>query len=61
MPFGRRLVARGRHLGAYLEAQLIPRQRRDKCHFYRRPMTVMQQFGAAGEETASERSARCTA
>jgi len=46
--FGRWLVARGRYLGAYLEAQLKPREQRSRAELYRRPETVMREFGAAG-------------
>lgn len=60
MAFGTQLVARGRHLGAYLEAQLVPRERRDKRQLYRRPITVLQQFGAAGD-ALSEGSIHCRA
>jgi 2-polyprenyl-6-methoxyphenol hydroxylase-like FAD-dependent oxidoreductase len=49
LDYGRRLVARGRSLGAYLEAQLKPREVRNRSELYRRPDAVMRQFGAAGE------------
>jgi 2-polyprenyl-6-methoxyphenol hydroxylase-like FAD-dependent oxidoreductase len=47
--YGRRLVARGRSLGAYLEAQVKPREVRNRSELYRHPEVVMRQFGAAGE------------
>jgi 2-polyprenyl-6-methoxyphenol hydroxylase-like FAD-dependent oxidoreductase len=50
--YGRRLVARGRSLGAYLEAQLTPREVRNRTELYRHPEAVMRQFGAAGETAA---------
>lgn len=50
--YGRRLVARGRELGAYLEAQLKPRDERRQGELYRSPALVMRQFGAAGEAQA---------
>jgi 2-polyprenyl-6-methoxyphenol hydroxylase-like FAD-dependent oxidoreductase len=46
--YGRRLVARGRSLGAYLEAQQKPREVRNRSELYRHPEAVMRQFGAAG-------------
>ena len=52
LDYGRRLVARGRSLGAYLEAQLKPREVRSRTELYRHPEAVMRQFGAAGEAAA---------
>jgi 2-polyprenyl-6-methoxyphenol hydroxylase-like FAD-dependent oxidoreductase len=46
--FGRRLVARGRYLGGYLEAQLKPREARTPAELHRCPETVMREFGSAG-------------
>jgi 2-polyprenyl-6-methoxyphenol hydroxylase-like FAD-dependent oxidoreductase len=43
--FGERLVARGRHLGAYLTAQHKPREQRSGRELYRRPDIVMREFG----------------
>lgn len=48
LDYGRRLVARGRYLGAYLEAQQKPRELRSRQELYRHPEAVMRQFGAAG-------------
>jgi 2-polyprenyl-6-methoxyphenol hydroxylase-like FAD-dependent oxidoreductase len=45
--FGRRLVGRGRYLGGYLTAQLKPRDQRTAAELYRRPETVMSEFGGA--------------
>jgi 2-polyprenyl-6-methoxyphenol hydroxylase-like FAD-dependent oxidoreductase len=47
--FGKWLVARGRYLGRYLEAQLKPREGRSAADLHRRPDTVMREFGGAGE------------
>ncbi len=49
LDYGKRLVARGRCLGAYLEAQLKPREARNRSELYRHPEAVMRKFGAAGE------------
>jgi 2-polyprenyl-6-methoxyphenol hydroxylase-like FAD-dependent oxidoreductase len=46
--FGSWLVARGRYLGAYLEAQLKPREERGEAELNRRPEIVMRELGAAG-------------
>lgn len=46
--FGRWLVARGRYLGGYLEAQLKPRGERTAAELDRRPEIVMREFGGAG-------------
>jgi 2-polyprenyl-6-methoxyphenol hydroxylase-like FAD-dependent oxidoreductase len=46
--FGRALVARGRHLGAYLEAQLKPAEQRTAAEWERRPDSVLAEYGAAG-------------
>jgi 2-polyprenyl-6-methoxyphenol hydroxylase-like FAD-dependent oxidoreductase len=46
--FGRWLVARGRYLGAYLSAQHKPREQRSGRELYRRPDTVLREFGGAG-------------
>ena len=46
--FGKWLVARGRYLGRYLEAQLKPRRERTAVELYRRPEIVMREFGGAG-------------
>jgi 2-polyprenyl-6-methoxyphenol hydroxylase-like FAD-dependent oxidoreductase len=46
--FGQWLVARGRYLGAYLEAQLKPRDQRNGAELYRQPEIVMREIGAAG-------------
>lgn len=47
--FGTSLVARSRHLGAYLEAQLKPRAQRQGAELERRPETVLAEYGAAGK------------
>jgi 2-polyprenyl-6-methoxyphenol hydroxylase-like FAD-dependent oxidoreductase len=57
--FGTRLVARGQRLGAYLTTQQIPRDQRCREHLYRRPMTIIQQFGATGD-SLSENSAHAS-
>lgn len=49
--FGAALVARGRHLGAYLEAQLKPREQRTDVERERRPDIVLAEYGAAGTFT----------
>ena len=46
--FGRWLVARGRHLGRYLEAQLKPHRERAVAEHERHPEIVMREFGGAG-------------
>jgi 2-polyprenyl-6-methoxyphenol hydroxylase-like FAD-dependent oxidoreductase len=46
--FGKWLVARGRYLGRYLEAQLKPREARTAAEPHRRPETLMREFGGAG-------------
>lgn len=46
--FGSWLVARGRYLGRYLEAQLKPRGERAEAELFRDPETVMLEFGGAG-------------
>lgn len=46
--FGRWLVARGRYLGGYLEAQHKPRSERTAEELRRRPEIVMRAFGGAG-------------
>ncbi len=46
--FGHALVARGRHLGAYLEAQLKPRELRSGAECEQRPEIVLAEYGAAG-------------
>ena len=46
--FGQWLVARGRYLGGYLEAQLKPRRERTAAELDRRPEIVMREFGGAG-------------
>jgi 2-polyprenyl-6-methoxyphenol hydroxylase-like FAD-dependent oxidoreductase len=47
-PFGHWLVARGRYLGAYLEAQLKPREERSEVELNRRPEILLRELGAAG-------------
>jgi len=47
--FGSALVARGRHLGAYLEAQAKPVAQRSAVERERRPETVLAEYGAAGK------------
>jgi 2-polyprenyl-6-methoxyphenol hydroxylase-like FAD-dependent oxidoreductase len=47
--YGKDLVLRGRHLGAYLEAQSKPREQRTARELYRRPAIVMREFGAVGQ------------
>jgi 2-polyprenyl-6-methoxyphenol hydroxylase-like FAD-dependent oxidoreductase len=60
--FGHRLVARGRYLGGYLEAQIKPN---DSNHGYgpaRRPEIVMREFGAngiIGGESMNDWPAQC--
>ncbi len=44
--FGGGLVARGRRLGAYLEAQLKPREQRSPTELHQDPLTVMREMGA---------------
>ena len=44
--FGVGLVARGRRLGAYLEAQLKPVDQRAPSEMHQDPMTVMSEMGA---------------
>lgn len=46
--FGTWLVARGRYLGRYLEAQLEPRREHTADELQRRPEIVMREFGGAG-------------
>jgi 2-polyprenyl-6-methoxyphenol hydroxylase-like FAD-dependent oxidoreductase len=46
--FGQWLVARGRYLGGYLEAQLKARGQRTAAAFHRRPEIVIREFGGAG-------------
>jgi len=46
--FGKGLVARGRYLGRYLEAQLKPREARTGAELHRHPETVMREFGSVG-------------
>jgi 2-polyprenyl-6-methoxyphenol hydroxylase-like FAD-dependent oxidoreductase len=46
--YGQWLVARGRYLGRYLEAQLKPPEARAAGDLDRRPETVLGEFGAAG-------------
>jgi len=46
--FGTWLVARGRYLGRYLEAQLKPHGERNGAELARPPETVMREFGGAG-------------
>jgi 2-polyprenyl-6-methoxyphenol hydroxylase-like FAD-dependent oxidoreductase len=45
---GSRIVAHGRHLGAYLEAQLKPREERHGAELEQRPEVVLHEYGAAG-------------
>jgi 2-polyprenyl-6-methoxyphenol hydroxylase-like FAD-dependent oxidoreductase len=52
LPYGREIVARGRYLGAYLEAQGKPRGARVGRELHRQPARVMREFGAAGESGA---------
>jgi len=47
--FGAALVAWSRHLGAYLEAQLKPREQRMRDELERRPEVVLAEYGAAGK------------
>lgn len=47
--FGSALIARGRHLGAYLEAQLKPRAQRTGIELEQRPEIVLAEYGAAGK------------
>jgi 2-polyprenyl-6-methoxyphenol hydroxylase-like FAD-dependent oxidoreductase len=47
--FGAALVAWSRHLGAYLEAQLKPREQRRGAELERRPEIVLAEYGAAGK------------
>ncbi|MFM9884772.1 MAG: FAD binding domain-containing protein [Burkholderiales bacterium] len=44
--FGSGLVARGRRLGAYLEAQLKPIEQRTAIELHQDPLTVMREMGA---------------
>jgi 2-polyprenyl-6-methoxyphenol hydroxylase-like FAD-dependent oxidoreductase len=46
--FGKWLVARGRYLGGYLEAQLKPCGERTAAEVARHPEIVMREFGGAG-------------
>lgn len=46
--FGKWLVARGRYLGRYLEAQLEPLGERTAAGLDRRPEILMREFGGAG-------------
>jgi 2-polyprenyl-6-methoxyphenol hydroxylase-like FAD-dependent oxidoreductase len=46
---GRRIVARGRHLGAYLEGQLKPPHERRGAELARDPALVLREYGAAGQ------------
>ena len=46
--FGQWLVARGRYLGGYLEAQLKPRGQRTAAELHRCPETFMRESGGVG-------------
>ena len=57
--YGRRLVAHGRYLGRYLEAQLKPPEARTADELHRDPETVLREFGIGSmidAEPALERS-----
>ncbi len=45
--FGSRVVSRARALGAYLEAQLKPREHRTAAELQQRPEVVMREIGAS--------------
>jgi 2-polyprenyl-6-methoxyphenol hydroxylase-like FAD-dependent oxidoreductase len=45
-PFGTAIVARARHLGAYLQAQLKPRAERREVELYQQPEVVMREIGS---------------
>ncbi len=46
--FGSALIARARHLGAYLEAQSKPRAERTGAELEQNPEIVLNEYGAAG-------------
>ncbi|MEQ1902533.1 MAG: FAD-dependent monooxygenase, partial [Devosia sp.] len=48
IPAGRQLVGRGRALGAYLSAQLLPHDQRGALGLYRNPERYMRAFGGGG-------------
>jgi 2-polyprenyl-6-methoxyphenol hydroxylase-like FAD-dependent oxidoreductase len=57
--YGRRLVAHGRYLGRYLEAQLKPPEARSADELHRDPETMLREFGISSmidAEPALERS-----
>jgi 2-polyprenyl-6-methoxyphenol hydroxylase-like FAD-dependent oxidoreductase len=45
-PFGTAIVARARHLGAYLQAQLKPRAERREVELHQQPEVVMREIGS---------------
>ena len=45
-PFGAGIVARARHLGAYLQAQLKPRAERRGVELHQQPEVVMREIGS---------------
>jgi len=47
--FGAALVGWSRHLGAYLEAQMKPREQSHGAELERRPEIVLAEYGAAGK------------